>query len=103
MVDETEELQLVHYRDILNIRNPRYRCTADLKIRTRAEAVKFINSVGIALLFPGDNMALPDLWSAINGYQRAIPKHHHDSALSKTWNWKDEIPTRKEAWYGKLI
>ena len=103
MVDEIEELQVVHYQDILNIRNPRYRCTADLKIRTRAEAVKFINNVGIALLFPGDNMALPDLWSAINGYQRAIPKHHHDSALSKTWNWKDEIPTRKEAWYGKLI
>lgn len=103
MVDEIEELQVVHYQDILNIRNPRYRCTADLKIVRRAEAVKFIDSVGIALLFPGDNLALPDLWSAINGYQRAIPRHHHDWALSKTWNWKDEIPTRKEAWYGKLI
>ena len=59
MVDETEELQVVHYRDILNIRNPRYRCTADLKIVRRAEAVKFIDEVGVALLFPGDNMALP--------------------------------------------
>ncbi|MEP6775033.1 MAG: crosslink repair DNA glycosylase YcaQ family protein [Chloroflexota bacterium] len=103
MVDEIEELQVVHYQDILNIRNPRYRCTVDLKIVRRAEAVKFIDEVGVALLFPGDNMALPDLWSAINGYQRAIPKHHHDSALGKAWNWKDEIPTRKEAWYGKLI
>lgn len=103
MVDETEDLQIVHYQDILNIRAPRYRCTADLKLRTRAEAVKFVNSVGVALLFPGENVALPDLWSAINGYRREIPKHHHDSALGKTWNWKDEIPTRKEAWYGKLI
>ncbi len=103
MVDEIEDLQVVHYQDILNIRNPRYRCTTDLKIVRRAEAVKFIDEVGVALLFPGDNMALPDLWSAINGYQRAIPKHHHDSALGKAWNWKDEIPTRKEAWYGKLI
>jgi hypothetical protein len=75
----------------------------DLKLRTRADAVKFIDRVGIALLFPGDNIPLPDLWTAINGMERKLPKHHHDQALHKTWDWKDTIPARKEAWYGKLV
>ena len=31
-----------------------YRQHPDLKVKTRKEAVQFINDVGIALLFPGD-------------------------------------------------
>lgn len=103
MIIDAEELQAVSFKDIANLRAPHYRWSADLKVKTQAEAVRFINEVGIALLFPGENMPLPDLWTAINGHQRAIPKHHHDWALGKTWEWKDSIPTRKSAWYGKLI
>lgn len=103
MVAEAIDLQVVHYKDVLNLRAPRYRMSADLKVRTRQEAVQFVNQAGIVLLFPGDNIPLPDLWSAINGQERKLPKHHHDWALGKTWGWKDTIPARKEAWYGKLI
>lgn len=94
---------VAQYVDILNIREPHYRKHPDLKVKSRAEAVKFIDNVGIALLYPGDNLPLPDLWSAVNGADRKIPKHHHDWALRKTWDWKDSIPARKEAWYGKLV
>jgi hypothetical protein len=65
--------------------------------------VRFINEAGIVLLFPGDRVPLPDLWSAINGGERSIPKHHHDWALGKTWQWKDDIPEKRQAWYGKII
>jgi Winged helix DNA-binding domain len=103
MIAEAVDLQVVHYKDVLNLRGPRYRLSADLKVRTREEAVRFVNQAGVVLLFPGDNLPLPDLWSAINGHERKLPKHHHDWALGKTWDWKDTIPARKEAWYGKLI
>lgn len=103
MLAEATELTIVNYADIANLRAPHYRQHQDFKVKTRREAVRFINEVGIALLFPGDNLPLPDLWSAINGYERKLPKHHHDWALGKTWVWKDEIPDRKEAWYGKII
>lgn len=96
-------MNTIHFNDITNLRAPHYRWVGDLKVKTQAEAVRFINEVGISLLFPGENMPLPDLWSAINGHPRAIPKHHHDWALGKTWDWKDNIPSRKLAWYGKLI
>lgn len=103
MVADAVDLRVVHYKDILGLRAPRYRLSPDLKLRTRAEGVQFINQAGIVLLFPGDGLPLPDLWSAINGSARAVPKHHHDAALGKAWDWKDTIPARKEAWYGKLI
>ena len=103
MLATTEAPPVVPYADLLNRRNPHYRLHPDLRLRTQAEAVRFIDEVGVALLFPGDNLPLPDLWSAINGMERKLPKHHHDSALHKTWNWKDTIPAGKKAWYGKLI
>src|SRR5438067_2171117 len=103
MLAEATELEVVNYADVTNLRGPHYRLHSDLKLRTRRDAVQFIDDVGIALLFPGDNLLLPDLWSAINGHERALPKHHHDWALGKTWSWKDEIPDRKEAWYGKIV
>src|SRR5215204_5533816 len=103
MVADAVELRVVHYKDVLSLSGPRYRLRLDLNLRTRSEGVNFINQAGIVLLFPGDGLALPDLWSAINGAARTLPKHHHDAALGKTWDWKDTIPSRKEAWYGKLI
>jgi hypothetical protein len=103
MITQAPTEQTIHFKDIANLRAPHYRWHPDLKVKTKHDAVRFINDVGIALLFPGENIPLPDLWSAINGHERAIPKHHHDWALGKTWDWKDSIPTRKDAWYGKLI
>ena len=93
----------VPFGDIANLRRARWRQTADLKVTTQAEAVRFVDEVGVALLFPGDGIALPDLWSAINGKLRDIPKRHHDWALHKTWDWKDRIPSKRQAWYGKLV
>ena len=103
MIAQAVDTPVVHYSDIVNIRQAHYRLHPDLKLTKRREAVQFINDVGIALLFPGDNVPFPDLWSAINGQERMIPKHHHDWALGKAWDWKDQIPSHKEAWYGKLI
>ncbi len=103
MLSEAIETPIVQYADIANIRAAHYRMRPDLKVKTQAEAVRFINEVGVALLFPGDKLPLPDLWSAINGCERKLPKHHHDWALGKTWDWKDNIPARKRAWYGKLV
>ena len=103
MIANPVETRIINHTDVIEARTLPYRQREDLKVKTRREAVEFINDVGVALLFPGDRLPLPDLWSAINGQERAIPKHHHDWALGKTWKWKDDIPSHKEAWYGKII
>lgn len=102
MLAEITETRVVQFSEIAEARAPRYRLDGN-KVKTREEAVRFINEAGIVLLFPGDNVPMPDLWSAINGGERNIPKHHHDWALGKTWQWKDDIPEKRQAWYGKII
>jgi hypothetical protein len=102
-IEVTDVERAVAYAEIANLRRARWRQTDDLKVKTQAEAVRFIDEVGVALLFPGDGIALPDLWSAINGRLRELPKRHHDWALHKTWDWKDRIPSKRKAWYGKLV
>jgi hypothetical protein len=84
-------------------RAERYRMHPDRKVRTEEQALAFLNDVGCAFLFPQAGVMLPSLWDAINGRARDIPGHHHDHALSLTWNWKDSLPARKAVWYGKLV
>jgi hypothetical protein len=103
MLANVTETPRVDYGDIAGARAERWRQSPERKVKTRREAVEFVNDAGVALLFPGDRLALPDLWSAINGRERTLPKHHHDWALHRTWEWKDDIPSQKEAWYGKII
>ena len=85
-------------------RNARYHRQVDLRIcALRPQAREFINRVGFCFLFPAPGVELPSLWEAMNGKTRAIPKHHHDHALSLAWTWKDSLPAQKAVWYGKLL
>jgi hypothetical protein len=84
-------------------RDDRYHRQADRKIRVEAQARAFVDRAGFCFLFPAPGVEMPSLWEAVNGKPRAIPKHHHDHALSLTWTWKDSLPAQKAVWYGKLL
>ena len=98
-----EPAHRIAWKHLLDWRAERYRMRPDLKIRTEDQALYFLNDVGCAFLFPQERVMLPSLWEAINGRARNIPGHHHDHALSLTWQWKDSLPARKAVWYGKLV
>ncbi|MFZ2618936.1 MAG: hypothetical protein WA077_23355, partial [Anaerolineae bacterium] len=51
----------------------RYRQRADLRINTPAEALAFINQVGMCLLFSAKGMELPTLYGALCGMEKAPP------------------------------
>ncbi len=99
----TEPAHRIAWKHLLDWRVERYRMHPDRKVRTEEQALAFLNDVGCAFLFPQAGVMLPSLWDAINGRSRDIPGHHHDHALSLTWNWKDSLPARKAVWYGKLV
>ncbi len=84
-------------------RDHNYRRLPELALTTEAEAATFIDEVGFCFLFPVGGLELPSLWEAINGGPRPIPHHHHDQALSLTWNWKDSLPAQGRVYYGKLL
>jgi hypothetical protein len=72
------------------------------RVLTLAEAVKFIDAEGYCMLFPVTNVPLPSLYFAVtrrNPHEKMIWDRH--SAM--VWNWKDELPRRRRAFYAKYF
>jgi hypothetical protein len=69
-------------------------------IRTVPQAAKWIDKVGLALLFPKADVVLPSLWEQVSGLQ------HTDwdtEEMNFFWWAKDELPDRGLACVGKHL
>ena len=69
------------------------------RVKTTADAIRFINSAGFCLLFPVKNVQLPSLYYAM---ARRIPITW-DKYTAKLWPWKDELPRKRRAFYAKYF
>jgi hypothetical protein len=85
------------------MRAQRYRQRPELRIRTKAEALEFLNDAGLCLLFSAKDVELPSLWGALCGEDRPVPSHHDDLELGLAWSWKDELPIAGKVLYGKFL
>jgi hypothetical protein len=88
---------------LLAERERRYRRRPELRLQNEEDAARFVNEVGLSVLFPVQRVELPSLWEAINGSVRPVPRHHNDEALGKAWGWKDTLPAQRRIYYGKLL
>lgn len=91
--------EIESWRDKVHRRRPR------LAVKTKKEALDFINSVGFCFAFKADNSELPCLWHAACGAREPVmPEHtHHDPYLSFVWEMKDILPSEGKIYYGKLL
>ncbi len=87
------------WRDRVHRRLPR------LAVRTKDQALDFINDIGYCFAFKSENSELPCLWHAACGTRDPVmPQHsHHDPYLSFVWEMKDILPSEKKIYYGKLL
>src|SRR5579862_7254771 len=69
------------------------------RVRSAADAVKFMNHVGFCVLFPVKGIALPSLYYAVSHRQTLI----WDRYCTLIWDWKAELPRRKRAFYAKYF
>ena len=74
-------------------------------IRTIAQAARHIDRVGFCLLFPIKGLRLPSLWGALKGKS---PRKFNlvatwDADAERLWAWKDELPRKQLAYYGKYF
>lgn len=72
------------------------------QVLTPAEAVKFIDAMGYCMLFPVTNVPLPSLYFAVarrNPHEKMV----WDKYSEMVWNWKDELPRRRRAFYAKYF
>jgi hypothetical protein len=74
-------------------------------------AAAFVDRVGIALVFPKDDLVLPSLWEAIAG-AREVEWAVRDAAgtflsftpeMDRLWRWKDDLPAERLACAGRHL
>jgi hypothetical protein len=69
------------------------------RLRSTANAVRFIESVGFCVLFPVKNVPLPSLYYAVSRRRNVS----WDNYAQLIWKWKDELPRKRRAFYGKYF
>lgn len=73
-------------------------------IRTIAQAARYIDRVGFCLLFPIKGLRLPSLWGALKGKSQGFCLvAAWDKDAERLWAWKDELPRKQLAYYGKYF
>jgi len=71
------------------------------RVRTKEEAVQFVNSRGYIFFWPISGITLPSLWGAVSG-DRPVPNEHDDPG-HVTWDWKDSMLGKHIWFYGKIL
>lgn len=72
------------------------------RVLTPGEAVRFIDAAGFCMLFPVRNVLLPSLYYAVTRRNPHID-FKWDRYSEMIWKWKNCIPQRKRAFYGKYF
>jgi len=72
------------------------------RVRAASDAVRFIDAAGYCLLFPIKNLALPSLYYACARRDINLGPGW-DKYCQMIWEWKDELPRRRRAFYAKYF
>lgn len=82
-------------------RRETYHLDARKTIRSKEQAIEFVNERGFVFFWPIRGISLPSLWAAVAG-DRPVPNEHDDPG-HVTWGWKDELLDKQVWYYAKLL
>jgi len=71
-------------------------------LREIGAAARYISRAGFVLLMPHKGLPMPTLWEAIRGRPGGHPFRDWDRSADLMWEWKDELPKRRLAFYGSV-
>jgi hypothetical protein len=81
---------------------PQYELHSGKRVRTPADAVRFLDAAGFCVLFPLKKIPLPSMYYA--AARRGIHLGPSwDKYCQMIWDWKDELPRRRRAYYSKCL
>lgn len=89
--------------EIVRMRDHRWRRTRLRRLRTPAEARRFVRTVGFCLFWPTEGIEMPNLLHAIAGNARPLAAGFDDPSIGRSWSWKDEALDKRWWYYGKLL
>jgi len=73
------------------------------KVTRIDRAAAFVEDVGFTLLFPNKGVALPSLYDVASDRPLFSPAGDWGPDADRVWGWKDELPRRGLAWYGRFV
>ncbi len=71
------------------------------RLKTREDAVRYVNDRGYIYFWPITAITFPSLWGAVAG-ERPVPNEHDDPGHI-TWDWKDSLLGKHIWYYGKIL
>ncbi len=74
---------------------------AGRRVKTREEAIRYVNERGFIYFWPINGINLPSLWGAVAG-DRPVPDEHDDPG-HVSWDWKDSLLGKHVWFYGKIL
>jgi hypothetical protein len=78
-----------------------YRLESGHKVRTKEEAIAWVNERGYVYFWPVKGIDLPSLWMAVAG-DRPVADEHDDPG-HVTWGWKDGLLGARRWYYAKVL
>ncbi len=96
-------METISQERIVERREQIYHRTPERRLRTAEEARTFVEELGFCHLWPIKGVEMPNLFHAIAGRARLVPRKHGDPDLSRSWRWKDEALGRRWWYYAKLL
>jgi hypothetical protein len=78
-----------------------FRLRPGSRIKTREEAVDYVNQRGFVYFWPIKDIIFPSLWTAVAG-DRPVADAHDDPG-HVTWGWKDSLIGSHEWYYAKVL
>lgn len=90
--------------ETLRVRAPHYHATRATRIRTMAQAARWIDRVGFCWLFAPARrtLELPSLLEAVYG-KRGVTIGDWSGEAELIWGWKSDLPAARRAYYGKAL
>lgn len=78
-----------------------FRLRPELRLETKEDALRFVNERGFVYFWPIKGVIFPSLWAAVVGNRPVADKH--DDPGHVTWGWKDEMLSRRQWYYAKVL
>ena len=86
---------------LLSYRRNTFNLDPASRLRSKEDAIAFINRRQFVFFWPIRDVVLPSLWAATAG-DRPVPDEHDDPGHI-TWGWKDELLDKRVWYYARVL
>lgn len=94
-------MSVLSQRRLDDYRRETYHLDSKKLLRSKEQAIEFVNERGFVFFWPIRGIQLPSLWAATAG-DRPVPNEHDDPG-HVTWGWKDELLDKRVWYYAKIL